>query len=183
VLIKSKMLNLLPPKQEKKLRLRFLNRTVICFGAAIILIISSLILFLFLAQKFLNSSLEEKQAELNLWQAKPEIQELKDLEARVKGVNKNAQFLSQKLEQTTQFYLILERLAEQTPLEIRIDDLSINDTGEITVQGYSPTRNSLLIFKKNLEAGTYFTDLDFPLSNLAKTRDIDFYFSLKVAEL
>ncbi len=177
------MLNLLPPKQKKELRLRFLNKTIACFVIAIILIILSLILFLFLAQKFLKVSLEEKEIELSSWQSKSKIQELEKLEDQLQEVNRNVVFLNKKLEQRVEFYLILEKLAEYTPLEIRVDNLYINNSREVIISGYSPSRNNLLAFKENLEKSSVFTNLDFPLSNLAKTENIKFHFSFKADNL
>ncbi len=177
------MLNLLPPKQKKELRLRFLDRTITCFVISLILIILSLILCLFIAQTFLKISLKEKQTELNSWKDKPEIKELRELEDKIEQVNRNLVFLEKKLEQRVDFGLVLEELSVYTPLKIRIDDLSMNESGKIALSGYSPSRDSLLKFKQDLENCSHFKNFDFPLSNLAKANEIHFYFSFQFLEL
>lgn len=50
----------------------------------------------------------------------------------------------------------------------------------ITIHGYSPTRDSFLELKNNLEKSPYLTEIDSPFSNLLKEKNIEFNLSAKI---
>lgn len=170
------MLNLLPSKQKKELRLDLLSQIIISVAVAVIFIILVLAPLLLIAQGFLNMSLEELERELSLWQSKAEIKELKDLEKKVRGLNKNLVFLDKAYKNQIKFSSILENLVQDAPLEVRFDSISIQEK-KVSVRGYALTRDILLSFKGVLENASYVSDFDFPLSNLTKAADIDFSLS------
>lgn len=177
------MLNLLPSQQKKKLRLEFLNQAIVSAAIAVVFIILILASLLLVARGFLNTNLDEKEGELAFWQSKTEIKELENLEKRVKKLNENLIFLDGRQKEQVKFSLILEDLAKDMPLGIRFDDLSIKGTEKVSIRGYSLTRDILLTFKTTLESNPRIINFDFPLSNLTKARDIDFYLSFEIANL
>lgn len=177
------MLNLLPPQQKKRVRLEFLNQAIISAAIAVIFIVLILALLLLITKSFLSINLDEKEGELLSWQSKTEIKELENLEERVKKLNENLLFLERRQKEQVKFSLILEDLAKDAPLGIRFDNLSIKEAGKISIRGHSLTRDILLTFKTTLENNPRIINFDFPLSNLTKTRDIDFYLSLEIANL
>lgn len=169
------MLNLLPPKQKRELRLDLLNQAIAAFGIAAILVVLILTLVLAIALFYLNINLAQLEKELISWQAKPEIEELKNLEEKVKEVNQNLAFLEEYQKEQTGFSLILENLSEEVLSGIRFNNMSLEKSGKVNIRGHALTRDILLTFKNNLERAPYVSDFDFPLSNLTKSEDIDFY--------
>ena len=169
------MLNLLPPKQKRELRLDLLNQAIVAFGIAAILVVLILTLVLAIALFYLNINLAQLEKELISWQAKSEIKELENLEEKVKEVNRDVAFLEECQEKRVEFSLILENLAKQVPSGIRFNNMSLEKSGKASIRGYALTRDILLTFKNNLERAPYVSDFDFPLSNLTKSEDIDFY--------
>lgn len=171
----NNMLNLLPPKQKRELRLDLLNQAIAVFGIAAILVVLILTLVLAIALFYLNTNLAQLEKELISWQAKSEIKELENLEEKVKEVNQNLAFLEEYQEERVEFSLMLEILAQKVPSGIRFNSMSLEKSGKATIRGYALTRDILLAFKNNLERVPYVSDFDFPLSNLTKSEDIDFY--------
>lgn len=169
------MLNLLPPKQKRELRLDLLNQAIAVFGIAAILVVLILTLVLVIALFYLNINLAQLEKELISWQAKSEIEELKNLEEKIKEVNQNIAFLEEYQEERVEFSLMLEILAQGVPSGIRFNNMSLEKSGKAIIRGHASTRDILLTFKNNLERAPYVSDFDFPLSNLTKSEDIDFY--------
>lgn len=173
------MLNLLPPQQKKELRLDFLNQVVVIVAIAIVFMILVLLLLLLVAQSFLDMNLDETERELNFWQSKAEIKELKNLEEKVKELNRNLTFLDEKQRKQIIFSSFLENLAKDTPPGVRFDSISINESNQVIIKGYASFRDNLLVLKDNLESASYVNNLDFPLANLTKSADINFSLSFK----
>lgn len=177
------MLNLLPLKQKKELRLNLLNQAIICTVIAVIFIILILILLFLVARIFLNINLNETERELNFWQSRPEIKELESLEKKINELNKTLVFLDGAYKKQTKFSYFLENLAEDTPQDISFNNISIEEsTRKVNIEGHATTREMLLTFKYALENAPYVSEFNFPLSNLTQTTNINFYLSFKFKE-
>ncbi len=171
------MLNLLPPRQKKELRLALLNQVITIFGIAVISAVLILALLLLVAQEFLNINLEKMDRDLSLQQAKKETKEIDDLEGKIKNLNKDLAFLDKHQKEQNRFSLFLENLAKDVPLGIQIKNFSIDKSKQVNLRGFALTREALLIFKNTLENASYVSNFNFPLSNLTKAADIDFNLS------
>lgn len=55
-----------------------------------------------------------------------------------------------------------------------------SSSAEIVIQGKSKTRETLLIFKKNLEQDAMFYDIEMPISDLARTKESTYAIKLKL---
>lgn len=171
------MLNLLPLKQKKELRLDLLNQVITIFGIAVISAILIWALLLLVAQEFLNISLEKMDSDLLSQQAKKETKEIDDLEGKIKNLNKDLLFLDKIQKEQNRFSLFLENLAKDVPLDIQIKNLSIDKSKQVNLRGFALTREALLTFESTLENVSYVSNLDIPLSNFTKAADIDFNLS------
>lgn len=60
----------------------------------------------------------------------------------------------------------------------RIDD--VLSSSEIILQGKSTTRDALLDFKKSLEADASISKIELPISDLAKSKDINFAIRIRI---
>lgn len=175
------MLNLLSPQQKKELRLDLLNQIITRSGLAVIFMILILALLLLVAQSFLSVSLEELERELALWQTKPEIKELGNLERKIKELNRNLIFLDRHQKERAKLSLFLENLSKDVPTSIQLDNISIKES-KVNIGGYALTREILLSFKNTLENASYVSNFNFPLSNLVKIRDINFVLSFSYGD-
>ncbi len=59
-------------------------------------------------------------------------------------------------------------------------DVSTSTLGRVSVQGKALSREALLEFKKSIEGDKTFTDIELPLSDLAKSKNLDFNLRFKI---
>jgi len=73
------------------------------------------------------------------------------------------------------------KFSDKVPTEVVLNFL-INENYKVTVSGISQNRDSLILFKENLEKENCFTDIKLPLSDLASKEKIDFQIDFLVKE-
>jgi len=176
------MLNLLPPQQKRELKLNLLNQAVIRVAISIIFMILVLVLLLLIARAIININLTKTEKELSFWQSRAEIKELEILEKNIKELNKNLIFLNGLYQNQNKFSSFLENLTRDVPVDIYFDSVSLGESGAININGYAPTRNTLINFKNVLEKALYVSDFNFPISNLTQATDINFGLNFKLKE-
>jgi len=176
-------LNLLPPSAKKELRIERINRQVFVYGSLIlgILIIFTLCLglinlFLFFQTKSLENQIIQTEAHL-------QMKQVQEFEESIKTFNQALMDLDQLQTSQIAYSSILEQLTQLIPPSLQIHTLSLDNTGQIRLTGYVPTREQLLNLKQNLEDSTDFIQIEFPLSNLVKSKEIDFNLNFKHKDL
>ena len=84
---------------------------------------------------------------------------------------------------------ILEKISETLPINVYLAALNFDlltatenekHAAQISLSGFSPTREILLEFKKNLEKEQTFEEIYFSPSNWVKPTDIDFSVNFKI---
>lgn len=76
---------------------------------------------------------------------------------------------------------LLEKLANETPADIVFSFVKIDKESQtIKIKGKAATRDGLLVLRQNLENSAIFTNLDFPIKNILKQKNIDFEISAKL---
>lgn len=174
------MINLLPTKEKKELKLRILERHIIIFGSFLI----SIILFLIICLVIIYLVLFLAQSKIT--QSNALFGQAQELEKQVNNLNKELSgFINQRLEQINQiekekiyWSQVLEKLAQITPKNTRLDLLEIGE--EVKIGGYAKTRDDVLLFQKILEQEEQFIKINSPLSNFVKQKNVDFYFSFQI---
>lgn len=95
----------------------------------------------------------------------------------IKSLNSDLAIIDKTLQYSEAIPIIDIVLFKKTN-SIHITDISYislaSSTATIVVQGVSVTRDALVNFKKSLEDSNSFINIDLPISNLAKDRDIKF---------
>lgn len=177
------MINLLPPKAKQKLKLSILEREIIIVGSLIISLVLSLMIFLGVIFLILyRNQIQVQESNVLLGQAQ-------ELEEQVSALNKElANFINQQLEYISQIQksqiswsAILEKLAQITPSNTRLEFLEILDN-KVQINGFARSRDDVLSFQRILEQEKQFTEIESPLSNFVKQKDINFTFSFKLKQ-
>lgn len=100
---------------------------------------------------------------------------------KVRGINSQLALAAQIQNDFTAWSVLLEELAAKTPAEVNFSYVKIDKMAEtIKIRGRVRSRDALLVFKNNLENSAAFTDIDFPVKNILKQKDIDFEISAKL---
>jgi Tfp pilus assembly protein PilN len=172
-------LNLLPPEEKTEIVSHKTYRKVLAWGfsslvlvLAFLAILSSIWLYLFVQ---LNSMQEIVQG----LQASPQNQRFNDIKKEIDDVNRELKSFSSLIGQENEYSFYMDKLTGLLNSGIRFKSVSF-DGSRVALSGQAATRESLLLFKDNLENSDYFQNVDAPLSNFLKQTDIDFSFSFEI---
>ena len=171
-------LNLLPIEQKKRLRLYFFQNNILFSGLFLVLLVLILILFLGGILMFLHFKYLSIGKEIMVEQSKIiQIETIKGIEKKIKELNLQLADLDKIQKNQSNFYEILSSVVADTLSGVRVSAIEIEGaTKKITITGYSPTRENLLLIKKTLENSSKYKNIDFPISNLTNPKDINFRF-------
>lgn len=172
----SNGINLLPPQQKKELFHEQKYKLFLIFGVLAVVFLIALSLALFAIKIHISG---ESQGEKIIIPA-----QVQDYEKEILAINKNLQNLSSFYEEAPNFIKIIEEISKIVPQGIGLTSLSLNFSKKTRnfsafLQGFSPDRELLFQFKKNLESDTSFKDVNFPPSSWVKPENIEFSISFK----
>lgn len=172
-------LNLLPPKERKEMEWANLSRLTTSLSAWFFVFLIIFALLLASTYFYLSIVLRAQAGLLEVRQNDPAIQHLVEIEKKIKQANARLKQINRKQEQLVLWVPLLEEVAEITPPGIYLNSLSYQLTDDqIYLSGWANTRDNLLFFQSSLEESPFFVEVEAPLSNLLKQRDIDFNFTL-----
>lgn len=178
------MFNLLPNNLKEKVRSEYhLRLFVVVFVSILLLQISFLI---FLSPTWFVSLNKEKEIVLQSEKASTSLTDSKvgTINSQIKSINKKLEIINSTLEYPKAVPVIDDILSRKTN-SIKIEEFlyvtSDGKSAKITLKGMSDTRDSLVGFVKDLEESDILSEVDLPISNLTKDKNIDFSLSIKVS--
>lgn len=178
------MLNILPQQQKNILKKEYsLRRIVVCLSFVVFALFISVTL---LVPSYFSFYVRSNQAEINLAQAKADLStdlQNDELTSELSTAIKHAVDLRPLVESTSVYDLV--RLFESRPPAIKITNINfINMTADtrpiINIRGMADDRDSLRAFAAALEGRVEFENVDLPVSNFVKEKDINFSLSVGV---
>ncbi len=179
-----KRINLLPHNKQQELHYEQLFHSImvaVVLAAGILLlgILAQLIVWTYLSRSQ-ESAIREIEA-LKLATDKTENAELKK---QIRTVNSQIADFRNLLVQTPQWSTVYNALAAQVPSGVRLNRLEADaKTLKLDIAGYSPTRELVIELYNNINADkVHFKDIDYPLENVAKPRDVQFKFTMYVQD-
>lgn len=108
------------------------------------------------------------------------IQQLTSMEDKIKKDNQLISRVYSKQKQLISWTPLIEELTRLVPDGIYLTNFNYHSANnQISLNGWSDTRENILSFQRALEGSAMFTDVQAPLSNLLKRENIDFSFTLK----
>ncbi len=179
------MINLLPPLEKKKiLERKRLKKTVLIlllfFLFLVFLIIGLLSIDIYIVQK--TSGIRERiQSEEGVLGQS----ELEKVRRKVSATNKLVNQLKSFYQNKVYFLDIFRDVAGVMPEEIYLTNISLildKEKGvvDVSLSGFSPTRNDLFELKSNIESEGKFQNSSFPAPNWVKPEDINFFVNLEI---
>jgi hypothetical protein len=115
---------------------------------------------------------------------------IKEIQLQISEANKILSKVSGFYGRKIYFSDVIEKISKVMPGGIYLNNLSmIFDKGDdksngpffkISLTGFVAKRDTLFELKKNLEADSYFQNVDFPTSNWIKPEDISFFISFNI---
>jgi hypothetical protein len=105
------------------------------------------------------------------------------IQADFKDFEEKINFLAEALEDSVSPSLVLSNVIGEKTSGISLESFSYySETGgkKIVISGVAGTRDSLLLYKRKLEANLLFESVELPVSNFTKRTDIEFTTTLTI---
>lgn len=173
-------LNLLPPKEIRKLEIRRFGELLGSF--AIWILFFFIIFSLFLSSVIFCLSIILK-SQIELIEIRNNDQKTKyliEIEDKTKKLNESLAKINLKQKEIILWTPIIEELSKITPVGVYLTNFSYHvSLDKINLRGIANTRANFLSFQDKLSESTCFSEIEAPLSNLIKQNDVDFVFNFK----
>ncbi len=168
-------LNLLPPREKANLEYEMKTRAVVAVATwlgAVLLIFTALLLptiFLLSFQK------AEVLRAVKLELASQEQAGVTSQVKRLGEINRLAGVIVRHERESAQFFALFEALFRDVPSTVRLQSVKLQSASkEVAIEGFAPTRASLLEFIATLQADPRLLRASSPVANLIKETDIKF---------
>lgn len=173
-------INLLPIKEREKIAWDTWRRLILVLGIAILsgLVIVSIVLVG--TSFYLSQNLTKTALLLNLQRQFPSSLEINLIENKLATVDKRIKQISEIRSKISVKAFIFTELASMLPENVRLSSFLLKSDNSVELKGVAGQRLALLAFKKALENNTKISNLNFPLANLLKEKDIEFSLSFKI---
>lgn len=173
------MINLLPSQYKAELKEEKNWKLILILEILVLIFLTCLALILFSVKIFISGQLEAQKILLLQEEKKFKESQIQSLEEKITVSNQTLSKLNSFYQDQTNLTEILEKISEALPPETYLTTLNLN-LAQISLLGFSPTREILLEFKKNLEQEKLLGEIYFPPSNWVKPTDIDFSVNFKI---
>ncbi len=161
-------LNLVSQGLKKEIKLRRIYSLLNSFSFILVIVVVVLAIILSIAKLILENNFNRIVEQTTLI-----TRNSQGYNNKVRIINSKIAAVSQIQGEFSVWSPLLSNLAENVPDGVTFSYLKI-DGGKIKIKGIATTRDSLLIFKKNLDKMDSLKNLDFPLQNILKENNIDF---------
>ena len=173
-------LNLLPEHQKKEIKLEYTFRKTLFLGISIIVALGIFTLFALGTKLILQNKFEETEKKIEAEFITAELLQIKEKEKVLDKFNQLLSTIKEISELRTHWSEVLIKITEDIPEGVELTQIIIDQKGKVSLAGFSPTREKVLVIKDTLESSPQFKDIYSPRSNLVKKENIDFFFSFKL---
>ena len=175
------MLNFLPSKQKEELKQEENLKLVLALGIIILAFLASLILVLFAIKISLSTDLEIQEVDFKQREKELENPVTQELEEKIKKYNLILSKLEVFYRDQPDLTPMLEKISQTLPKGIYLTGLNFNSqTFQISLTGFSPTRETLTQFKENLEKIEGLEKIEFSSASWFQATNINFLVNLKI---
>jgi len=175
------MINLLPPQYKAELKEEENWKLTLILSILFLIFLACSTLILFSIKISISGQAEAQKILLLQEEKKFKESQIQNLEEKITISNQALLKLNSFYQSQTNLTEILEKISETLPTNVYLTTLNFNPA-QISLSGFSPTREILLEFKKNLEQEELFEEIYFPPSNWVKPTDIDFSVNFKIVK-
>ena len=172
------MINLLPSQEKKELIKEEKYKLVLILGVLILLFLISLSLVLLAIKINISGAVKIQETFTGSEEVKFGAAEAEDVEKEIKLINQTLLSLNAFYKNQPNFTELTKRISQALPEGVYLTHLSLAFPS-VSLQGFSPTRDTLYKLKQRLEAESGFNEVYFPPSNWVKSKDIDFSVTFK----
>ncbi len=158
--------NLLPPIQKKKLKTAKINKLTLQLAVGVVFLLGILSGIIFILDQKLKTDLQTYQKRITLIQ-----QENKEgllLEKEISEFRTRDRIIKDLEKERIDWYSILSEVINRKMSSIKITNMAVDENQKFSLTGTANSRGEIVQFKDNLEASSYFEDVNFQSSTLTK---------------
>jgi Tfp pilus assembly protein PilN len=175
------MINLLPPQQKEELLQEEKFKLVLILGILFLIFLICLILILFSIKIYISGEVETQKILLSQEEERFKGTQTQNLEEKIISSNQILSKLSSFYSRQISLTEVLEKISQGLPSGAYLTIFNFNsENNQVSLSGFSSSREILLEFKKNLEKEENFQEIYCPPSNWVKPTDIDFVVNFKI---
>jgi len=175
------MINLLPLEEREEIREEENLKLILILGIVLVALLISLALILFSIKTSFLGTLEVQKIYLAEKEKELKSAQIQELEEKIKGHNQTLSKLNSFYQNEIDLTGILEKFSKTLPWGTYLTSLNFDPTlSQFSLSGFCPDRETLLVFKKNLEKEEKFVEVYFPPANWVMPTDINFNATFKV---
>jgi len=179
------MFNLLPTSLKAIIKKEYKLRKAVVILAFVVFIEVTIIIFVFPSwlvtynnENEVKDEYESLKSEIIDVNVSPAIESIKAINSKLNILNSNLEY--------PKVIPYVDLLLSKKPKSISLNQFTYSGTGantaEINIGGVSATREALVAFVKALEEAKSFKEVNLPISNLAKEKNIIFTMTLKISK-
>jgi len=179
------MINLLPLKEKKEFLMEGTKRMVIVLWFLFLFFLVCLALILLSIKIYLQGQIDSNKNYLANTEKEFLESESEEYRSRITEANSKIEELNSFYEKRVNFSNVLEKVSALLPADIYLTDVSLGQITEdkerkivVALSGFAPVVDDVVEFENNLKGE--FENVDFPLSNWVKEKDIDIYVTFKI---
>lgn len=177
----KKYANLLPKPDQSDVRMEKITSRLLNLLVWVALSLAVLVVLLLGTRIYLASELGRVKDRIVLQQQAVSKEENLEIKRELEEFNTHLANLAAFEENQGFWSEIMINFARLLPSDLVIDTLSADrKTGQISITGFSSSRDSVLMLRENLLTSDYFENVNFPLSNLTRPTDVNFRYTFFV---
>lgn len=151
------------------------KRLAIVLGLVFLFALFCFIIILIFLKIYLLIQVDFQKSTLELIKKRVETSEIQVIREEIKNSNKKLTKINDFYEQKSSLVKTLEKLTQTLPEGVYLTNFSYSKTSsQVILAGFSPSRDLLVQFKKNLEQKGGFQEIYFPTSSWVEPINIDF---------
>ncbi len=178
-----KRINLLPrlKQQELSYERTLYSVTVAVVIATVILLIGVLVQFG--VWTYLNRKTQASEAEIELLKATASKSENAEVKEKIQQANSQIIDFSNLMAKTPAWSEVMAAFVKNVPAGVKITAFEADAVKkEISIAGYSPTRDSVIDLYNNINADKdHFKNINYPLENVTQPTNVRFIFTFNIA--
>ena len=177
----TRIINLLPPSEQQANRVLDLARQLRDLGASLVLSLVVLAFFLGATRFYLQEQYQASAQTLAQQQDLLNNVETANLKKEVKTLNQDTANFRDLLDSQQNYSSVMTEIAKSLPFDLTVDRLSVSGQKNVVeISGRGASRESVLALRQRLVASPYFKNVNFPLANLQRARNVSWSFRFYV---
>lgn len=175
------MINLLSETAKKNLTRERFSRLLVITGTGLFIILISSALLIMPTLASLNLQKNEFSRELEAAKKSPTLGRVEEVEVNIAKTNEKSRIFAQGVSRENRISPVLIEAISTLAPSIKISELAYSGPVEFRLRGLVGDRDDLLKFIEFLDKSEQIDEVNSPISNLLKDRNIEFSISFTAA--